>query len=286
MQDGAGTGGGRMVTSGGQYRVAVALAIGFIVIATALTVGNAMSAISNMAAAGLAETTRHIWVWEITSVSAWLTVLPAIWTVSLRLCARNTRWPAIVLTGVLGLPLASAWHIGLMIVMRHAIYATGGETYTFRGKIAEPYLYEFRKDVATYLQFVAAVILSQWLLHRPTLVSDRPSTPINTSSFLTIVDGAVRHRLPMDEIDHVSAAGNYVEVASRGRTLLHRTTLATVEKELGDGFVRVHRSRLVRLSAIRSIQSDRSGDFTVVMQDGVELRGSRRYRNGLIDARG
>jgi DNA-binding LytR/AlgR family response regulator len=59
---------------------------------------------------------------------------------------------------------------------------------------------------------------------------------------------------------------------------LHRATLAAVEAELGAGFVRVHRSRLVRRAAIRRIETDRSGDFTMTLASGAVARGSRRFR--------
>jgi DNA-binding LytR/AlgR family response regulator len=87
--------------------------------------------------------------------------------------------------------------------------------------------------------------------------------------------------VPVGEIDQVVAAGNYVEIGWGPRTLLHRATLATVEAELGDAFVRIHRSRIVRRAAIRRVETDRSGDFTIDLANGVSVRGSRRYRAAL-----
>ena len=57
--------------------------------------------------------------------------------------------------------------------------------------------------------------------------------------------------------------------------------LAAVEEALGPGFARIHRGQLVRRAAIRRIETDRSGDFTVTLEGGTALRGSRRYRAGL-----
>jgi len=54
--------------------------------------------------------------------------------------------------------------------------------------------------------------------------------------------------------------------------------LSAVEAELGDAFLRIHRGRLVRRAAIRRIETDKSGDFTVELASGASLRGSRRYR--------
>lgn len=275
------TSGGPAVTNGARRRLAVVLAVGFVTIIVAITIGNAESTISDLAAAGVAEAPRHVWIWEITSVLAWMTVLPAMWIVSRRLRPPLLRRPMIVLVTLLGLPIASAWHVGLMIGLRHLAYAAFGESYSFKGGITDPYLYEFRKDVATYLQFVGAVVLAQWLLHRAATATEPPMPDAPAVAFLSIADGATKHRLPVAQIAHVTAAGNYVEVATAGRTLLHRATLAAVEAELGSDFVRIHRSRLVRRTAIRRIDADRSGDFTVVLDGDAELRGSRRYRAGL-----
>lgn len=82
----------------------------------------------------------------------------------------------------------------------------------------------------------------------------------------------------------VEAAGNYVEIAWRDRRLLHRATLSAVEATLAPAFVRIHRGRLVRRAAIRTLETERSGDFTVTLASGATLRGSRRYRSDVEQA--
>ncbi|WP_257551433.1 LytTR family DNA-binding domain-containing protein [Sphingopyxis sp. DBS4] len=90
--------------------------------------------------------------------------------------------------------------------------------------------------------------------------------------------------MPVDEIEHVAAAANYVEITWRGQTLLHRATLTAIESELAAaGFVRIHRSRLVRRDAVRRVVTLKSGDFDVEMASGAMLRGSRRYRGNVED---
>ena len=68
----------------------------------------------------------------------------------------------------------------------------------------------------------------------------------------------------------------------RGRAaLLHQATLTATEAVLGEAFVRIHRGQLVQRDAIRRVASERSGDFTVDLDDGTQLRGSRRYRDNV-----
>ena len=81
------------------------------------------------------------------------------------------------------------------------------------------------------------------------------------------------------QIDWIAAAGNYVELHSRGRTILHRATISRVAAELiCHGFVRIHRSTLVRRDHIAQVRP-----LDVLLQDGTSLRRGHRYRAALHD---
>lgn len=283
---GAGTNGGEGGASGRRWKAAAILATGFLAILAVVTIGNVESTISDLAAAGVRETRAHVWIWQISSVVAWLSVAPLIWWGVATVRPPRFGWPLVMLVAVIGLPVASAWHIAVMIGLRHLAYAAMDQHYTFAGSIADPYLYEFRKDAATYLQFAGLAVLAQWMLRRldPTPHGDLPPPSSPERATFTVTDGAKRYMLPIDTIEHVSAAGNYVEVHAEGRVLMHRATLTGMESELGSGFIRIHRSRLVRRAAVRSVQNDRSGDFSVELESGTTLSGSRRYR-GRLDPR-
>jgi hypothetical protein len=131
----------------------------------------------------------------------------------------------------------SLWHIGVMVGLRKLCYALEGSHYLFFDKVSNPLLYEYRKDLASYLQFAGFAAIAHWLLARAAI----PASPPEAPRILKVADGAVTHQVPVDEIDHVNAAGNYVELAWAGRTLLHRATLAAVAAELGQAFVQIHR---------------------------------------------
>lgn len=79
------------------------------------------------------------------------------------------------------------------------------------------------------------------------------------------------------QIEWVRAAGNYVELRAAGRTIVHRASLSAVEQELaGQGFIRIHRSMLVRRDLIARIRPE-----DVVLSDGTHLRIGKRYRAAL-----
>jgi len=276
MTNATGTSGGWRGMNGAQRRLAMMLGGGFLVILAVIMVANATSMVSDFAGAHIPVSRAHIWLFEVTSILAWLTAAPAIWWLVARLRLSNLRWWAIALIVAGATVPVSLWHIALMVALRSLVYALQGDHYTFTVGGANPILYEYRKDVGTYLQFAAIALVAQWLIARAA-TSDE-SSPRRT---LEVNDGAVKHNVPLDEIESVSAAGNYVEVGWAPRTLLHRATLASVEAELGETFVRIHRGRLVRRDAVRRVETDKSGDFTVELASGARVRGSRRYRERL-----
>lgn len=273
MTNGSGMNGGWRGMNGTQRKLALALAAAFLVIMAAIMLANAESSLSDQRASGYFLRTDLVWSWEWTSMIAWFTVFPLIWLAVKWIRPPRASWVVVGIALVLGSLVASGWHVAVMVGLRHLYYAaTGAGTYQFFDGIENKPLYEYRKDVGSYLQFVAIFALAQWLIARAATL------PAEGPKMLAVNDGAVTHLIPVDEIESVAAAGNYVELAWHGRTLLHRATLGAVEAELGERFLRIHRGRLVRRAAIRRIETDKSGDFTVELASGAALRGSRRYR--------
>ncbi|MGK6320879.1 LytTR family DNA-binding domain-containing protein [Sphingomonas sp. DT-204] len=265
--------GGWRGMNGTQRRIMLGAVGLFLLIVVVIMIANAESTLSDLAANGVHIRPDLVWSWEWTSMIGWLSVYPLLWIAVARIRPPRVSWPVVAVALVLGSLAASGWHIGVMVALRHIYYdAVGSGPYRFFGVIPERLLYEYRKDVATYLQFVALAAIVQWLIAR---AATPPAAPPHA---LAIADGAVTHHVPVDEIEWVASAGNYVEIGWRARTLLHRATLSATEESLGPEFVRIHRGRLVRRAAIRRVESERSGDFTVTLESGAELRGSRRYR--------
>lgn len=79
------------------------------------------------------------------------------------------------------------------------------------------------------------------------------------------------------QIDWVQAAGNYIELRSGGRTIVHRGSIGAAERNLAEhGFVRIHRSTLVRRDRIARVRPQ-----DVVLVDGTQLKIGKRYRSDL-----
>lgn len=228
------------------------------------------------------------WTWEGTSAIGWLCVAPLLWQLVRRL-PRLARRPAVLLAVlVVASVVLSLVHVAIMFGLRFAIYALLGETYAPARSLGDILLYEYRKDVSTLLQMGLGLYFIQWLAARVPFWSSLPDgqAPEPRSEVVVEVqDGPSTHFVPLGEIAQANAAGNYVEIAWRGRTLLHRTTLAALEQAWAPhGFARVHRGTLIRAASVVRIETLKSGDFQAELADGTLVRGSRRYRAALDGA--
>ena len=96
---------------------------------------------------------------------------------------------------------------------------------------------------------------------------------------ILIRDRARAYFIPVDSIERLSAAGNYVEIHAAGKVHLVREPLAKLAAQLDAGeFIRVHRSHVVKLTAIAELQPMFHGDYELVLRSGERLALSRRFK--------
>ncbi len=90
--------------------------------------------------------------------------------------------------------------------------------------------------------------------------------------------------LRTDEVDWIEAAGNYAKLHVGKEGHLIRETMNGLETKLNpDKFLRIHRSTLVNIDRIKELNPLFSGDYTVMLKNGVELTLSRNYRDRLLE---
>lgn len=92
----------------------------------------------------------------------------------------------------------------------------------------------------------------------------------------------VAHRLrmvPVQSIDCVVAQLNYVELHVGAERLVLRETMAAMEAQLDPRrFVRIHRSRIVRIDAVVEIEAQDSGQYVFRLASGTRLGSGPSYR--------
>lgn len=123
-----------------------------------------------------------------------------------------------------------------------------------------------------------AQALGGFLGERERLDAGEPPEPLES---LTVRSTGALERVSVADIEWIAAAGNYVELHLRqpqGRVVLHRSTLSAVEERLSaQEFLRVHRTTLVRRSALTAITVTGDGTYTASLQSGDQVPVSERY---------
>jgi len=90
--------------------------------------------------------------------------------------------------------------------------------------------------------------------------------------------GSKHYFVRVAEIDWIEAVGNYVRLQTGDKSHLIRETMKGVEARLDPGeFVRIHRSALVAVDRIQSIEAREQGEYLVTLQNGAKLVSSRGY---------
>lgn len=89
-------------------------------------------------------------------------------------------------------------------------------------------------------------------------------------------------RVPVESIEWVSSEDDYVRVHTPENSYLMRGSIRKLESTLDPRlFIRIHRSTLIRRSAIKEFRSPRFGAVEVVLRSGQHLRAGRVYAKAL-----
>jgi DNA-binding LytR/AlgR family response regulator len=90
--------------------------------------------------------------------------------------------------------------------------------------------------------------------------------------------------LDLSGIPAVQADGNYVLLRHQTQSYLVRESLsAMAEKLLPYGFIRIHRSVIVNISAVEKIQPLQTGEYKLRLKGGKEYFVTRKYKHNLKD---
>lgn len=93
-----------------------------------------------------------------------------------------------------------------------------------------------------------------------------------------------RIRVPMEEIDWIEAAKDYILLHTPRRCHILRMTMTALEAELsGTGLTRVHRSAFVRLNRVAEVLRPTRWQMQLVMRDGVTTPVGSSYVARVLD---
>lgn len=102
----------------------------------------------------------------------------------------------------------------------------------------------------------------------------------NETKFLAIKHQGRIQLIPVEEVLYAQGAGNYSEVYLQdGRKVLHDKALDKLLQLLPAGFERIHKSYLVKMSEMQTVQIHQGSKYEMVLKNGQVLPiGRTRYK--------
>lgn len=228
-------------------------------------------------------------IWELTSGLVWLALVPALAWFSRRFPLHWDNWRRQLPRHLAASVLVSLLHVAAMVVLRELAYAAIGGDYAF-GPPLPGVFYEYLKDARTYAIIVATIEAYRFVRRRlqgEASLLDRPDEgeplePVDRPERFLVRKLDREFLVAAAEVEWLQAAGNYVNLHVRGREYPLRSTMAAIERQLDPvRFARIHRSYLVNLDRVASIEPLDTGDARVHLHDGTVLPCSRRHRDQL-----
>jgi DNA-binding LytR/AlgR family response regulator len=138
-------------------------------------------------------------------------------------------------------------------------------------------------------------------LYEPADTSLLPLTRVNVSNLTRVLrqlEGIAKRQAPriafkakgkilfldLAEIVAVQAEGNYVSLRYRPNPYLLRESLSSMAEKLRPyGFIRIHRSVVVNISAVEEIRPLPTGEYRLRVKGGKEYLVTRTYKHNLRD---
>ncbi len=227
--------------------------------------------------------------WELSSGLVMLALVPALVWFTRRFPLHFDTLRRNLPRYVLGSVAFSLLHVLAMVALRKLVYASQEMVYDF-GPWPRELFYEYLKDVRSFVSMVLMIEGYRFLLRRwqgEASVLDPPDEglapePVGRPERFLVRKLGREFLVTANDIEWLQASGNYVNLHMAGRDYPLRSTLANVEAQLDPArFVRVHRSYMVNLDRLASIEPLDSGDARLHLKDGTSLPCSRRYRDCL-----
>ncbi|HKY61578.1 MAG TPA: LytTR family DNA-binding domain-containing protein [Gemmatimonadota bacterium] len=131
------------------------------------------------------------------------------------------------------------------------------------------------------------LVKEHWMVDRETPDQTPPNAPTRRLDRIVIREGDRIFFQRVDDIDYIEAANYKVRIHVGGEVHEVRETLANLEERLDpQRFTRIHRGVIVNIDRIRELQPYFNGAYVVILEDGTELKLSRRRRDALEDLLG
>ncbi len=252
-------------------------------------IGNSITALMDVRRAGLSFQAWEPAVWEVSSSLLLLALVPAVAAFTRRFPILWDNWRRQLPRYLLASVVFSLVHVLGMVALRMAAYHWQGSAYDF-GPWPRELLYEYLKDIRSFAGIAVTIEVYRMLLRRwqgEASLLDAPDDapplePVERPERFLVRKLGREFLVAANDIEWLQAAGNYVNLRVRGHDYPLRSTIAGIEGKLDPRrFARIHRSYIVNLDQVASIEPLDTGDARIHLRDATTLPCSRRYRADL-----
>ncbi|MCB0641848.1 MAG: response regulator transcription factor [Phaeodactylibacter sp.] len=174
------------------------------------------------------------------------------------------------------------------------IFITAFDEYALKAfdVFAFDYLLKPFKDDRFFQSLERAV--QQMEQHRPALfweklqqlighVSEEVAAPAAPPDLIPVRQARKVRLIDPGNIHYVIGAGYYIELHAGGKRFLLRESMQRfLEKLPANQFLRVHRSAIISMDHLESLQQGSGGEWAALMKDGRLIRVSRTYKPELL----
>jgi LytTr DNA-binding domain len=272
------------------WRWRSAIEIGFWVFLTLINgIANSVTVLMDIRRVGLNFADWEPAVWEWSSGIVILALIPALVWLTRRFPLHWDTWLRHLPILAVGSVVFSLAHVIGMVALRRWAYASQGLDYNF-GHWPSELLYEYLKDMRSFIMIVSVMEGYRFIVRRlqgEASLLDQPDEgepidPVDRPERFLVRKLGREFLIAAEDIEWLQASGNYVNLRVRGHDYPLRSTIAGIETRLEPArFARIHRSYIVNLTRIASIEPLDSGDARLHLHDGGVLPCSRTYREAL-----
>ena len=137
----------------------------------------------------------------------------------------------------------------------------------------------FAQSIARARERLASQSQSTFIAHLQQLLHARPA---QNARRLVVKNGESYGFVDTNAIDWVESANNYVQLHCGAKSFLMAETMSNLEGMLSkNGFVRIHRGRIVNTAKISAIHSMLNGTYEVELRSGVRLSSGKQYKDSI-----
>ncbi|HEX8361518.1 MAG TPA: LytTR family DNA-binding domain-containing protein [Longimicrobium sp.] len=168
------------------------------------------------------------------------------------------------------------------------VFATGYDEFAIRAFEANAVDYllkpirveRLRSAITRVVERLRTVSSGSGLTPEMSAILDAVATPGGYRERFAVKSGNRYLIVRSASIVWMEAADNYVRFHTATETHLFRAKMADLEKALDPRtFLRIHRSIIINVDKVQSIESWGMSEHLFVLQDGTKLTSSRRYRS-------